>query len=532
MYPPSWNKQVTYFDFHPDGSCPDFNPGTNPSLLLKGMIAGALGSDSLPVRGDSILYSFEVEKWFRPWRQGNDFERPVYSQNGRSVANVATALFDTSYKNMVFNDTLTFTYVPGSAGLYRYSSAAFWPLDNRGYGNEPAKGYNGTLISPAPHNYSFAMHMKSPFQYAAGLTLAYGGNDDIWVFVNHKLALDLGGIHGSALDSIVLDSGTASKFGLVKDGIYDLDIFYAQRQADRSSIVLTAPIIAPVEPPRLSLHILLKSDTMFAAGDSIPMFAIISDDTGGIHTDLEALVQWQLAPAGTRSYLRSTQGGTNMLYNFQPYTMFCVIITWQYPGTFQFLRDSAWFYVRPLVPTKLYIESDTVNCSGSGTSFGCMAPSPLDSIVFSGAVVQKTAVAIMRDSFGNFAGYSATGGWKFLSGGAVARVSFPSKPYIALIEAVKPGTAFMEVTDTTATLTKKDTLKIVVKDDIVPVRYKGRTLESLGKSKKPVSEFFNLRGQRLPSNMYGIARADGIVLERVIEPTGKVSMKKSFVPNP
>ncbi len=375
VYPPIISVPVTYFDFHPDGSCPDINPGANPSLLLWHMVADTLGSDSLPVRGDSILYSFEVGKWFRPWRQGNDFERPVYTQNGRGVASLSTALFDTSYKNMVYNDTLTFTYVAGSAGLYRYSSSAFWPLDNRGYGNEPAKGHNGTLINPAPHNYSFAMHLRKEFRYASGLTFTFGGNDDIWVFINRKLALDLGGIHAVALDSVVLDSVNASRMGLVKDSIYGLDVFFAERQADQSTVLLTTQVFTyEPRPYAVSLKIFPESDTLTARGDSIPMFVVVADYTGAQRTDLEALVQWTIIPSSTLDHLKNAQGGTNMFYEFNPYAMCQVVVEYQDPSASWYgLYDTCRLHIRlPSVTHKLCIESDTVNCSGSGVPLaGC-----------------------------------------------------------------------------------------------------------------------------------------------------------------
>jgi hypothetical protein len=41
---------------------------------------------------------------------------------------------------------------------------------------------------------------------------------------------------------------------------------------------------------------------------------------------------------------------------------------------------------------------------------------------------------------------------------------------------------------------------------------------------KAIHEYYNLRGQKLP--LYGLRHADGIVLERVIEPTGKARVQK------
>ena len=296
-------------------------------------------------------------------------------------------------------------------------------------------------------------------------------------------------------------------------------------------MVMTVPILIPVEPVRLMISLVPSIDTIAPAGDSIPMQAMIYDDTGGRHPDLADSIAWTLTPAGTRNYLKYSKGAANVVYVLDPYSWLTVAVRYQINPDVV-LVDSARFYLKPSVAHKLFIESDTVNCSGSGALQGCFAPSPLDSIVFSGAVVQKTAVAIVRDTFGNFARYSATGEWKLLSGNDEVSLSFPKEPYIALVQAIKPGTAFVEVTDTAGGLTIKDTVKVIVKDDIVSVKSHGAPLETLGKSRKAVSEFFNLRGQRLPSNLYGISCTDGIVLERTIDPTGKVCVKKSFVPNP
>jgi|WetSurMetagenome_2_1015567.scaffolds.fasta_scaffold11700_2 fibro-slime domain-containing protein len=517
-----------YFDYHPDGTCPDFNPGTDPSLLLPRMVADSLDSDGCPVLGDSILYSYNVGKWFKYWRQGNDFLRPVYSQNGRSLTNLATVAFDTSCKNMVFHgDALTFTYIPGSAGLYRYSNDAFWPLDDRGFGNEPAKGYDGSLISPAPHNYSFTMRIHRAFRYVPGLTLTFGGTDDSWVFINHRLALDLGGIHANVVDSIVLDTAFASKFGLVAMGTYALDVFHTQRQADRSSIVVTVPIVTSFEP--LQMHLSLYptlDDTLSPPGDSIPMTAIIYDDTGGLYPECADSVKWALTPTGTRNYLKTATGADNVLYAIDPYLCLTVAVRWRnpsYPPNWAIV-DTVRFYVKPQVTSSVCIEPDTLRCSAAPPYCPLNAPSPLDSLVFSGDSILKTAVALLRDKYGNFIDYSKNGRWNILSGGDVVEITFPTRPYIAQVKALKAGTAFVDVVDTTAATGKKDTLKIVVKSDFVSVRLRGRPIESLAKTKKNVSEFYNLRGQRLP--LYGIKRTDGLVIERVVEPTGKVTVRK------
>ena len=46
------------------------------------------------------------------------------------------------------------------------------------------------------------------------MRLDFTGDDDVWVFVNKKLALDLGGVHGPQSGSVVLDAANAAVLGL------------------------------------------------------------------------------------------------------------------------------------------------------------------------------------------------------------------------------------------------------------------------------------------------------------------------------
>lgn len=51
------------------------------------------------------------------------------------------------------------------------------------------------------------------------------GDDDVWVFINNKLAVDLGGIHGPVSESINLDS-----LEIVVGETYPIKIFHAERR--------------------------------------------------------------------------------------------------------------------------------------------------------------------------------------------------------------------------------------------------------------------------------------------------------------
>lgn len=82
------------------------------------------------------------------------------------------------------------------------------------------------------HNYSFTMEMEYPFVMENNLILKIEGNDDIWVFVDNKLQLDLGGIHSSAKGEILFDTIPNLDIG----NVYTLKIFYAERHSTGASL--------------------------------------------------------------------------------------------------------------------------------------------------------------------------------------------------------------------------------------------------------------------------------------------------------
>ncbi len=115
---------------------------------------------------------------------------------------------------------------------YHYKSNDFWPINADGYGSAGSTndGING----------EFTSHFQTYFKYSGGETLTFTGDDDVWVFFNGRLGVDVGGIHGTWSKDITLEKGmAASKLHMYPGGIYAIDMFHAERCRGGSNYEMT-----------------------------------------------------------------------------------------------------------------------------------------------------------------------------------------------------------------------------------------------------------------------------------------------------
>lgn len=128
--------------------------------------------------------------------------------------------------------------VDNGDGTVGYDDDAFFPVDGQGFGNEGYVDYQSQS-----HNFHFTTEIHTAFMYEPGQTFSFSGDDDLWMFIDGFLRIDLGGIHPEASQTLNLDT-----LGLTAGKVYSLDIFHAERHTDRSNFKVTTSI-ACFQPP-------------------------------------------------------------------------------------------------------------------------------------------------------------------------------------------------------------------------------------------------------------------------------------------
>ena len=204
-------------DFTLTATVRDFTPATNPDFERysgddRGIVAQQLGTDGVPVYAGGTHPTITSASSFNQWYH------------------------DTPGVNLTISTSITLTQT--SPGVFGYSNPNYFPIDNQGFGNYGNTG----------HNYSFTTQIHTQFSYFAGQFFSFTGDDDVFVYINNRLVIDLGGVHSAESQTVNLDT-----LGLSGGGLYSLDIFQAERHTTGSTFAISSNIQPATVPEPSSL---------------------------------------------------------------------------------------------------------------------------------------------------------------------------------------------------------------------------------------------------------------------------------------
>jgi fibro-slime domain-containing protein len=181
---------------------------------------------------------------------GSD-HKPVYKNaSGTTLTTHGKAAFDKWYNTidgtnimqqipitLTKNSDGTFAYDSLSAGPPLSPGGGFFPIDD-GSAYQTSFGNQGKN-----HNFSFTVEIHTLFTYSGGETFHFSGDDDVFVYIDNKLVINLGGIHSREQADVAIDS-----LGLITGNTYPLDFFSAERHVTQSNLLITTTLGLTTNP--------------------------------------------------------------------------------------------------------------------------------------------------------------------------------------------------------------------------------------------------------------------------------------------
>ncbi len=210
-------------------------------------------------------------------------------------------------ENCVFGWTCR-EYAP--EGWPHYKSGTEIPY-NDSLGGEP-RWYSYPRNGTGGRNHHFCYELHSSFVYQNGQRFGIRGGDDIWVYIDNKLAVDIGGTHIDAPGYVDLDAFKGGSGKLEAGKKYDLDLFACDRRTTMSNIEIMTNIALGRADGSLEIAASRKLRGTFAVSSLSPSTLMISGAEAAKYAvmDLQGRVVRQGVTAGAETVVPNLMPGT------------------------------------------------------------------------------------------------------------------------------------------------------------------------------------------------------------------------------
>ena len=193
---------------------------------MAGMVEQTLGANGVPVRAanfpEECKITDHLNQWFLP--------QVLAQKNGKNYSNATCRSIElTLDSNGLWLGQKDNRSPEG--GLFLLDD--FQYLDDERTIENPF--YDNLSASGKRHNFGFTMKIQATFEYIPGQYFEFFGDDDVWVFINNRLVVDLGG--QQVLGAVDLDT-----LNLTEGVNYPFHIFYAERHTVESNFMMRTSI--------------------------------------------------------------------------------------------------------------------------------------------------------------------------------------------------------------------------------------------------------------------------------------------------
>jgi fibro-slime domain-containing protein len=199
--------------------------------------------------------------------------KPVYAGGSKTPSTTGVKNFDQWFNDVSgvnSSKQVVFQLVSTGKGSFVYETDFFFPIDGQLFDAESGNPDSNRFPSDdgKKRNFHFTYELHTTFRYKAGSTFLFRGDDDVFVYINGKLAVNIGGIHVPMEGKIDLDKGRVEitspmgfptlsvdsglgftesiaggvagnvSLGLSAGEIYAMDFFFAERNCCASNFRL------------------------------------------------------------------------------------------------------------------------------------------------------------------------------------------------------------------------------------------------------------------------------------------------------